>query len=420
MDVLKNMKTKSIFGFLASVIALVLLLNVVSAQGSGTQGFANVEYVEVNSVILYEPNTYAFEAGERLNLRVVFGLMPNFAAQEDVRVTARVLGEPGISDVSERFDLLRGRIYSVPLSIQMPYDLDERDERFTLEITVENNGGIGDVHRVRLEVQRASYQLEILSVENDAEVKAGDNLQFDVVVKNRGRQESKDTFVEVRIPALHLVKKVFLEDLSAVDQGGDDEVDKRDSVFGKLFIKIPETASAGLYDVEIEAFNNDASALVTKRVSVVGRGVDSSVVTPSASKTFAVNEEQTYLLTIVNADSKIKVYEVIPESISGLKITADETVLAVPAGSSKTVKMTVVATREGAFDFAVDVNSEGQLVKRQNFTANVEGKAIKAAGNVAVILTIVLAVIFVVLLIALIVLLTRKSESREESKESYY
>jgi hypothetical protein len=415
MNTLKNMKAKSIFGFLVAIFALAFILPTVSAMPN----FADVQYIEVNSVILNEQESFAFSAGEELTLRVVFDSANFSHVEEDVRVTARVLGEPGISDVSERFDVLGNRRYSKTLHLQMPRNIDP-NERFVLEVTVENNGDVGDVFRVNLELQRSNYQIEILSVENDAEVKAGENLGFDVVVKNRGRKESKDTFVEVRIPVLQLAKRIFLEDLSAVDQGGN-VAEKRDSMFGRVFVKIPDTAPAGIYDVEIEAFNDDASALVVKRVSVVGRGVDSTVVTPSTSKTFGVGAEQTYLLTIVNADSKIRVYEIIPETVSGLKITADETVFAVPAGQSKTVKLTVTASREGSFDFAVDINSDGNLVKRQTFKADVEGKAkAAAAGNVAVVLTIVLAVIFVVLLIVLIVLLTRRPEAQEKTQESYY
>ena len=67
----------------------------------------------------------------------------------------------------------------------------------------------------------------------------------------------------------------------------------------------------------------------------------------------------------------------------------------------------------------MNVHSDGELVKKQNFVANVEGKA-ATAGNAAVVLTIILAIIFIVLLIVLIVLLTRKPEKTEDFGESYY
>ena len=124
-------------------------------------------------------------------------------------------------------------------------------------------------------------------------------------------------------------------------------------------------------------------------------------------------------MTIVNADDRIKVYELIVESSNeDLEVNLEESIVAVQAGSSRTVKLTVKALDEGTFNFAVNVHAESELVKRQEFVADVEGR--KAVGNAALVLTIILAIIFVVLLVVLIVLLTRKPEKSSEFGESYY
>ena len=121
----------------------------------------------------------------------------------------------------------------------------------------------------------------------------------------------------------------------------------------------------------------------------------------------------------MNAGNKIAIYELTVESPSGLTATVDESVIAVPAGTSRTVKLGVMASDEGTYNFAVNILSSGELIERQSFVANVEGKA-AGIGNAAVVLTIILAIIFIVLLIVLIVLLTRKPEKAEEFGESYY
>jgi hypothetical protein len=122
---------------------------------------------------------------------------------------------------------------------------------------------------------------------------------------------------------------------------------------------------------------------------------------------------------IVNSGNRIAVFEIVPETTQNLAVSADESIVTVPAGSSKVVRITAKANDViGTVNFGVNINSEGQLVKRVNLAANVtKGKAI--TSNV-VALTIVLAVIFVVLLIVLIVLLTRKPAKTEEFGESYY
>ena len=144
------------------------------------------------------------------------------------------------------------------------------------------------------------------------------------------------------------------------------------------------------------------------------------VVSAVNSKTFAVGETESYSLTLVNAGDRVRIYELILETSSGLTLSVEEPVVVVSAGDSKTVKVLASAKNQGKFDFAVNVNSDNELVQRQSYRANVEGRTFGGAGNATVLLTVILAIIFVVLLVVLIVLLTRKPEKSEEFGESYY
>ncbi len=157
---------------------------------------------------------------------------------------------------------------------------------------------------------------------------------------------------------------------------------------------------------------------MTKKIAVVGNSEDSAVVAPMASKTFAAGSSAEYSLTLVNSGNKVQVYELAFEALSGLTLVADEPVTALPAGTSKTVKVTASAAKAGKYTFAVNVYSQGELVTKEAFTANVEGRS--ASANGTVVLTVVLAIVFVVLLVVLIVLLTRKPQKTEEFGESYY
>jgi len=412
------MRTKTAFGFLVAILAFVLIAPAVSAS------FGEITDVTVNGISHYQDGgeTAGVFAGETISIRV------NFRADEpedDVRVIARIRGEPGLSDVTERFDVLNGSTYSRLLHIELPSDLDdETEELFTLEIVVESNSDEATPHpfTIFLEVQRENNLLQILSIESANEVKAGENFALDVVLKNIGRDKARDNFVRASIPALGISKMVFVGDLYPQDnfefEEGEFDEDAEDSALARIFLLIPRSAPAGVYNVEIEAFNDDATVVATRKVVVTGAGADSDVISSMNSKTFAVGEEQTYTLTIVNADSTIKVYELILEGANGLTITLDERLVAVPAGSSKKITVKAVASDEGNYNFAVNVHSNGELVEKQSFVANVEGRT--SAGNAAVVLTIILAIIFVVLLIVLIVLLTRKPEKSEDFGESYY
>ncbi len=402
------MNRKTIVGLFVAVLALFVAVPHVSA-------FVNIDYVETNSVVIYENTSFAVEAGETLDLRVVF---TSFANQDDVRITARVLGEPSLYESSERFDVLSGRVYSKWVRLTLPADLDELQESFILEVRVESQSSVGDVQTSVFAVQRSSYALDFLSVESNSQAQAGTVLPIDVVLKNRGRHDAEDTFVEARIPALGISKKIFLEDLGALDQSDNDLED--DSLEGTILLSIPSSAAPGLYTIELKAYSEDAEQTVTRRLEVVSGSANSALVASASRKTFAANTDGSYTLTIVNSGSNILVYNLVTEADDGLTVDLEDSVVVVPAGSSKSVKVSARASNNGEYNFKVSaLGANNIVVGEQDFTAQVEGRR-AVGGNAAVVLTIILAIVFVVLLVVLIVLLTRKPAKTDELGESYY
>lgn len=393
------------------LVSLIAMLVLAALAASSVSAFASVDRVTVNGIESFGSGTAAVFAGETIPVRVIFTASGD---QTDVRVMARLIGESSASEVTERFDVLAGNTYSRLLNIKMPFDIDPSED-LVLVINVESNAQLADESRINLEVQRESYIVEILSVDSAEQIRGGETLALDVVLKNRGRQTAEDTYVRATIPELGVSNTVYFGDLTPEDQS---HPDKEDAVERRIYLKIPTTATPGVYTIELEAYNTDASTLRTKRVVVIGSGQESRVLSPLASKSFAVGEEQAYSLTIVNAGNEIKVYDLVFDAPEELSIEADDTMVVVPAGSSKTVRLIVSSSQEGDYRFDVTVNSDGELIKRETFAATVEGTA--RIANSSVILTVVLAVIFVVLVIVLIVLLTRKPQKSEEFGESYY
>ncbi len=397
----------------AVLFAISLALLVVAPLASA---FGNIAYVETNGVLLgHSVNIpYSVDAGETLDLRVVFNA---FTTTEDVRISARILGEPGSYEVTERFDVIGGNVYSKLIQVELPMDIDPQ-ETFTLEVRVESQSNTADILTSQLTIQRESYSLAFLSVEHNSQVSAGETLPINLVLENQGRRNADNTFVKASIPALGISKTIFLEDLSALDDSNDDEIED-DAMEGTILLAIPANAAPGLYTVELRAFNDDTETLATRRIEVVAGGSDSVMVSSASSKTFAVNADGNYRLTIVNPGNKILVYNLVTEADDGLAVELDDSVVVIPAGSSKTVDITARANREGTYSFTVRaLSADNVVVGEQMFTANVEGRAV--GGNAAVVLTIILAIVFVVLLVVLIVLLTRKPAKSDELGESYY
>lgn len=402
------MNMKNFVGLFALAISLLSLVPFASAT------FADISYVETDSFFIVDNSVFGVEAGQTLDLRVVFD---SFANENDVRVSARVLGEPGLYETTERFDVLSNRTYSKVLRLDVPFDID-LDENFILEVRVESQSLVGDVLTATFGVQRKNYALEFLSIESPSRISAGELLPVEVVVKNRGRHDAQDTFVLASIPALGISKKIFLEDLSAIESTNDEIED--DAIEGRILLAIPAGATPGLYAVEVKAFNDDSETTSARKVEVLSSNAQSAIVASPSSRTFSAGADGKYTLTLVNSGSRILVYNLVTESDNGLTVDIDDSVVVVPAGSSKSVEMTARSSREGNYDFKVTVlDSDNNVVGEKSFVANVEGRT-AVSGNAAVVLTIILAIVFVVLLVVLIVLLTRKPAKAEETGESYY
>lgn len=411
------MESKRIFGFLVAIIALVVLAT--TSVVATDHDFARIVELEVNGIDTTSDGSFTDEiisvvAGETISVKVVFEALDGV---ENARIFARIRSSGGLDDSTGEFDVLEGNMYSRTLNVRVPFNIDP-DEEFDLIVTIEAQGRFGKHRIVELVAQRASYEVEILSIENPSEIGAGEALTLDVVLKNRGRHIAEDTYVRATITELGISRTVFFGDLYPEDTAADNE---EDSVQRRIFLNIPKDVAEGVYTLEVSYFNSDSATVRTKKVFISGAGEESRVVASTSGKSFAVGEDETYTLVIVNAGNTIQVYNLIVNEGEALDVRLDETTVVVPAGSSKVVRFSVSASEEGRHTFSVNVLSEdGQLIDSTEFSANVEGKSV-SAGSAAVLLTVVLAIIFVVLLIVLIVLLTRKPEKTNENiGESYY
>lgn len=402
------MSKTSLLAVLFTITLAVFLTTTVSA-------FATVTSIEVDGVEGTGGQNIAVFANDELDVRVIF-TATDYA--EDVRVKAWLSGSREYAVTTPRFDVLNGNTYTKLLKIQLPYDIDP-EEDFDLEIVIESrNDGTGDEETINLLVERESYMVDVLDAFMPTKLTPGSVLPIDVVLKNRGRHLAEDTFVSVKIPALGVEDRAYFGDLSSEDQANPD---KEDALERRLVVKIPSTAPTGTYLVEIEAYNSNSITTLTRKLVITGPADETQAISGIQTKTFSPSIGAAYTVTLVNEGSNIRVYELIPEVVSGISVDLDEPVVAVPAGMSKTVKINVDADKAGTYEFAVNVHSSSELVKRVPLTANVVGSSVGGGGSATVLLTVVLAIIFVVLLVVLIVLLTKKPEPEMNSEgETYY
>jgi len=407
LDKKPNMNTKNLLVSLM-LIASVLLLTSTVAAAEITDNYT----VYSNGVAIGNEVISVVE-GDTLQIQVVF---TSDVDDSDVRIKAEIEGyDVDVDAETAKFDVEKNVRYTKTLSLKVPTELDdELSDGSTLGIKVYNKDDKTQLADVDLRVQRESYNAEVMSISTTNTAEAGALFPVDVVLKNKGYNDLEDVYVTARVVELNTERSAYFGDLVAIDEDNDDET--TDTISGRIYVEIPENAKTGIYTLEVEVSNDETATKKTKQIVVESGFSGNNVFATVTGKSVAVGENAEYSILIVNPTNKLKVYNIVPEASDKLTISADESLVAVPAGTSKTVKLTVKAEEEGTYNFNVNVFAGDELINKVALNANVEGKSI---GSSMTIITVVLAIVFLVLLVVLFVLVGKKPK-QEELGESYY
>ena len=344
------------------------------------------------------PNGIGVVAGDTITLKVFFvANLTGATTDSDVRVRAEIEGEKSdVSAVTEPFDMEQGKMYVKTLTVKIPSELkDTKSEDFVLNVKIWSANFRSEIENISLRAQRPSYSLDIKSITAGRTVQAGEILPIDIVLRNIGYNDLKDLYVTVKLSALNIERTAYFGDLVAIETRDDE-----DTVKGTFNLKVPYNAEAGIYTIEVEVKNDDTISSESATVEVTNE---------FAKKVFFSGKS----LWIVNPTNNIEGFKIVPESPA----TASESIVFVPAGSSKTVEIT--PNTSGSNKVVVNVfTMDGKFV--DTVTLSGEGLTESTEVSPVVALTIVLAIVFLVLLVILIVLVTKKPQKTEELGESYY
>ena len=380
--------------FLAIATVLFLATTVSAAQ------ITSDYTVEVNGQNAYWYTVSVVE-NENINVEVSFTALVN---DTDVTVEVELTGNKGDVDAETAFfDVEAGNRYTKTLVLEVPRGLnDEVSDSLKLDVKISGKDHESELYDIALRVQRESYSIQIKSVSTGT-MKAGQMVPVDVVVKNVGYNDLDDLYIVVKIPALNLQRSAYFGDLVAIEDSNDD--DDTDTVSGRLFLEVPYSAKAGVYALEVTASNGDTTTSAVREVSISNEFSGGNIVVSGDS------------LLIVNPTNEVLVYRLVPETSADLSVSLTQNVIAVPAGSSRTVDVTATGSSTGTYNYKINVFSlNGELLYVVNMTKSVDS----GSSSPIVALTVILAIIFVVLLVVLIVLMGKKPEKSEEFGESYY
>lgn len=407
------MNAKKLLVSFVMLVSALLLVSTVSAADSLVD---NTVVLEVNGMNVND--NPAIVVGETVLVRIEFTASVN---AQDVTVFAELSGDRrDVEAETSLFDVEDGQRYVRTIALEVPFDLDDSLSGYAdLDIRISGSGYKSEIS-VPLRVQRESYSVNVLSATVPQTVTAGELFPVDVVLKNAGYNNLDDLFVTALIPALDVQKTSFFGDLVAVecDRGLDSvdnygvDIDRKcneddeDTLSGRLFLQVPYNSAQGVYALEVLVENDDTVSSQTIQVVVENQFSDGN---------FIVSGNQ---LLIVNPTNQMVVYRLVPQSTGVVSVGVSESLVSVPAGSSRTVAIDATANAPGTYDYVVNVFSvDGDLLDTVSFSQVFDGREVTSP---IVVLTVILAIIFIVLLVVLIVLLGKKPQKSEEFGESYY
>lgn len=406
------METKKLlvsFMMLVSVLFLAATVSAVTNVGA-------INSVEVDGINVSD--NPAIIAGETVLVKVEFTSDVNVS---DITVEVEIEGDrKDVQAETALFDVEDEHTYAKTLRLDIPFDLKDELSGF-VDLNIKISGsGYKTIGSYTLRIQRESYNLNVLSVGVPQTISAGESFPVDFVLRNIGYNNLDDLFVTAKISALDIEKSVFFGDLVAIQCDKDAnsvenygiDIDrkcienKEDTASGRIFLQLPFDANPGVYALELEIESEDLVSSETVQVVIEN---------PFSQGHFIVSGDQ---LLIVNPTNQLVVYRLVPQSTSIVSVSLSGSVVAVPAGSSKTITVDATSDVLGTQTYAVNVfSADGTLVDTVSFSKNFEGRDITSP---IIVLTIVLAIIFIVLLVVLIALLGKKSKKTEEFGESYY
>ncbi len=397
---------------LVSFLAVMSMLLFVVTVSAATE-LVTVNSVKVDGISMTSGSTdISVIAGETIAIEVFFESLEDAS---DVRIEAQLKGSKIDAEI-ENFvgDLENGKRYREVLSLRVPYELkDEVSDNLLLNIEIFNGDFKTELDdnfgEITLRVQRPAYNAAVMLIQTKNTINSGEFMAIDVVLKNIGYNDLDDTYVTVGIPALGLEKTSFFGDIIAVECDDDFSnlanfgvdferkcnEDNDDTIRGRIHLEVPFDAETGIYTIEVEAKNDDLNVIQTKQIFIENE-VPQTVIKSGND------------LIILNPTNVVKVYTVIADS----RATVSNSVVVVPAGSSRTVTVETQTSET----FSVNVLSGDKIIGTVEFS----GIQNDSTPDSIVVLIVVLAIIFLVLIIVLLVLLTRKPEKEEEFSESYY
>jgi len=422
---------KKIFSLLTVFLIGVLM------SATALAGTYNLDFVKVNGDEISESGTNFIldvERGDELNVKVRLNSDSNLT---DVQVEAVLRGidsRDSVDDITGAFDMKEDVSYTKKLTLPLIQKIDQDQYLLRVRISDRDNPTNETTYKLEIGTQRHDVEVRDVVLSPDTEVKAGRALLSTVRIRNRGEKDEDGVKVVVSIPDLGVSAADFIDELEK--EGDDDD----QATTEEMFLRIPDNAETGEYDVVVDVFYDDLDKKNSYTTSIFVLGAESAsgtpkadektIITVAADKQNAVQNgaEVAYPIALTNAGASSKTYTVSADGAAWANLRVSPNVLVIGAGESKAATVYVSASENapvGDQAFTVTISSGDKVLKQLPLGVSVqEGKAsgtakLKKGLEVGLVILVILLVI-IGLIIGFSKLRGDEEEVEEGDEKTYY
>ena len=416
-------KMKRLLGALTMILAILFSINLVFAQDF------DISKVEVDDITVTENGDAVYvEAGSDIDVEV---FIDGNGSSDDVRVRAWIGGYEYdlIEDKTQLFEVEPNVDYRKTLRLQIPKDIDASDD-YTLNVEIfDDDNSVEREFTLRLQEKRHFLDIQDVIL-RPSSIEAGRVLFATIRVENLGDRKEEDIQINVAIPELGVSARDYIDELVSVENTDDDD-EETSASSNEIFLRIPEDAKTGDYELVVDVIYNRGHDVVRAQTLVHVDGVsgvddENTIVNVDAqSKNVNAGDQIGYRIMIANMGEEVQRYS-LEVSGEGLWATSRVDPLFVTVKPGETADLNVILdvkdnAPEGRNSFVVKVNSGEQLVKEISLTADVNGSGLSEGTRRA--LTIVFGVLVVLLVILGLVVAFNKMKGDEgegDEETKYY
>ena len=405
---------------------------------------ANGEEVEIDGSSLKDGSIIAVDRDSTIDITIPIEAIPTDNDKTDtiddvtVKATLRLPDDDDIEAERDSIDILEGARYTRTLELEIPDDIERGT--YTLSITLSDPNDIDIVRRFFLLIEAPKDEIVIRDVIFNPEpnVQAGRVLLTTVKLKNTGRRDQDDVKVRVSIPELGISVSDFLDEIES----------DRSSTSQEVFLRIPNCAKEGTYDVVVEAEYDDGDETVKEdyeltivpsgscSINPIVGGKDITLSVDSPVKRANPGEQVFYRLTLNNDAATARTF-VFSSAASGIDVSrvAFDPSNIVTIGARQSLEVIAVAdinknAIDGTQAFVVTVEDSSSVhVEEITLSAVISSLDGRGAGNGnnddavprrALEVGLIVLIILVVLAGVFVALRRVRGTGESGSEETYY